>query len=568
MTRTPKFMRTNLRYGVLFYVRTFSAVTAIWGSLWWARPWIYGCQLPTSQQVTNFQWNLQTPSPPEAEPDGVVTHSQAGPSVDALVRKLIEELGSEDFATREAAEKELIRIGVPAYELLLEALDHPDPEVVARARYILRIIPTRWDQAEDAADLRELLGFYETGAPEVRRRVLRILAGLGRGRGWAPLARLARFERDPLWARLAAVELIMVQPIPKDSRAKYGAVVRRVLGDTSRAPACWPVVFHQLMEGQPEAIDRWRQIVLEEQRLLASQPDRTSPTVLASLWAFQALADKLFQRADEAHSSFERMRNLLLPELFDHLQVMVDLSLLFHNYGMNEWAESELRRAIAGADPRRSLGARQALAELLFDQGQPLAGAQVLEPFFKLLQERQFPLLDSPAISPGQVRSRMYYFLACHWKEQGDRQQHERYLQAALQQDPQNLDALIARWEIPELRQETEELILRAKSQLERFLNDSTDPEDRASYLNQLAWLVGNTGGDLNQALQWAEKAVELHPESAAYWDTLAHVHFHRKEWDKAVEAQSRAVALQPGSGFLRRQLELFRRALEEHRNP
>lgn len=489
----------------------------------------------------------------------------------ARVRQLIEELGAEDFATREAAERELIRIGGPAYEPLLEALNHPDPEVVARVRYLLRVIPTQLEDVDNPT-VRELLGYYDSGAPEVRRKVLRLLAHLGHGRGWGPLARLVRFERDPLWARVAAVELIAAQPVPEDLRAKYATAVRRVLGETVRAPASWPLVYISIFEQQADALQRWRQIVAEEQKVLVGQPGRTSPTIVAALWAFQAVAEHTLGQTEAAQGSFARMQELLLPEVAEHLQTMVDLAVHFHHLGLNAWAEAELRRAVAGAEPRRGLLPRRALAEFLFDQGQPLAAAQVLEPFFKLLQERQLPLLDSETFSPGEVRSRMYYFFACHWKEQGDLNQSGQNLELALRYDPQNLDALIARWELatlsPEDRQETATLIARARKQLERYAAESRDPEDQASYFNQLAWLIGNTKLDLDQALKWAQKAVELHPENSAYWDTLAHVYFHRGELERAVEAQSRAVALQPGSGFLRRQLERFKRALEEKQNP
>jgi len=56
------------------------------------------------------------------------------------VKRLIKELGAEEFATRESAMKRLIEIGKPAVEALKEALKSDDPEVVWRARKALEEI--------------------------------------------------------------------------------------------------------------------------------------------------------------------------------------------------------------------------------------------------------------------------------------------------------------------------------------------------------------------------------------------------------------------------------------------
>lgn len=525
-------------------------------------------QDPSAQPGANTSPQPSPSSAPEASPAEEAPSEEAAGQLREKIHKLIEQLGAEDYHLREAAEKELIRLGPAAYEPLLEALNHPDPEVVARARYVLRVIPSQLGWGEESGDIRELLSFYETGAPEVRRTVLRLLANLGRGRGWPALARLIRFEREPLWAKRAAIELLAAQPLLPETRERYAAVLRRHLGESSRPPLSWITVYVQIPTRPDDALPQWRKLVAEEQALLAAQPERTSAAIVAALWTLQALAESELGQTEAAKASFARVQELLVPEVPEQLEAMVDLALLLQRRGKVEWAEAELRRAVAGADPRRSLRARQALAELLYDQGHPLAAAQALEPFLKLVQERAVPMLDLGSVSVGEVRSRMHYFFACHFLAQGNLAEHRRYLQLAIRDDPRNIDALIAAWQLADapadFREEIRHLILRARSQLERLLAESTDPEEQASFLNQLAWLVGNTKGNLDQALNWAKRAVELHPENGAYWDTLAHVYYHRGEWEKAIEAQTRAVALEPGSAFLARQLELFQQTLKE----
>jgi tetratricopeptide (TPR) repeat protein len=362
--------------------------------------------------------------------------------------------------------------------------------------------------------------------------------------------------------------LLAAEPRDPAGRQRFAGVIRRHLGDAGRAPANWPVVYVQVRQNPQEGLPRWRQLVAEEQRLLSSQQDQTNVIIVAGLLCLQALLETDYCDPQTAEGTFQRFSQILLPDHPEHLQAMVDAAVVMQARGKVDWAETVLSRAIAEGDPRRTLRARRLLAELYYDQDKPLAAAQTLEHFLKLLQERILPVLDVEGTTPGQLRSRMYYFYACHFKQVGNLEEHRRYLELALQQDPENIDALIARAQLPdmpeEFRQETAQLIAGVRRELERLLADSTDPEEQASYLNQLAWLVGNTKGDLDKALAWAQRAVELHPESGAYWDTLAHVYYHRGELEKAVEAQSRAAELEPGSRLIRKQLDFFREALRQ----
>lgn len=53
------------------------------------------------------------------------------------IEKLTKDLGSPEFAKREAASKRLGEIGAPAVEAIRKALTSPDPEVRSRARELL-----------------------------------------------------------------------------------------------------------------------------------------------------------------------------------------------------------------------------------------------------------------------------------------------------------------------------------------------------------------------------------------------------------------------------------------------
>ena len=67
------------------------------------------------------------------------------------IKKLIEELGADEFATRENATEQLSKIGLPAYKAVETAVQHPDREVRYRAERVLgRIRQTDLQRRLDA----------------------------------------------------------------------------------------------------------------------------------------------------------------------------------------------------------------------------------------------------------------------------------------------------------------------------------------------------------------------------------------------------------------------------------
>lgn len=73
---------------------------------------------------------------------------------------------------------------------------------------------------------------------------------------------------------------------------------------------------------------------------------------------------------------------------------------------------------------------------------------------------------------------------------------------------------------------------------------------------NAAAWMAVCCRRNLDQALEHAQKAVELAPMRANYLDTLAEVYFQRGDKDKAIALQKRALALDPQKIYYRKQLK------------
>jgi hypothetical protein len=72
---------------------------------------------------------------------------------------------------------------------------------------------------------------------------------------------------------------------------------------------------------------------------------------------------------------------------------------------------------------------------------------------------------------------------------------------------------------------------------------------------NSVAWISACCRRNLDRALEHANKAVELAPNTAGYIDTLAEVHFQRGDKDKAIALQKRAIELDPKKVYFRKQL-------------
>ena len=68
----------------------------------------------------------------------------------------------------------------------------------------------------------------------------------------------------------------------------------------------------------------------------------------------------------------------------------------------------------------------------------------------------------------------------------------------------------------------------------------AADPDNPSPY-NQLAWLVGNTEGDFDEALRFSLKSLELKPDEGGFYDTLARVYFAKGDVENARKAAGKS---------------------------
>ncbi len=81
---------------------------------------------------------------------------------------------------------------------------------------------------------------------------------------------------------------------------------------------------------------------------------------------------------------------------------------------------------------------------------------------------------------------------------------------------------------------------------------------------NQLAWLLSNTDREQSLALNMSRHSLKLKPGEPGFLDTLGRCYYALKDYDNAVKYQEQAVAGEPYSGQMKRQLEQFRKALAD----
>jgi tetratricopeptide (TPR) repeat protein len=571
------------------------------------------------------------------------------------VGKLIEQLGSEDFGSREKAQSDLAHAGLEAYDALHAAQSHHDPEIALRARYLVRSMSVRWFADTDSPQVVNILKEYGDHLPEAERRArIDRLAALDDRAGVTPLIRLSRFETlDPV-AKYAALQVMQLPP-PENSAAQAELIknINTIVASSKRPAAVWMRLYGQTLADLEAALPEWEQATQAEHAVWEKFPERTSREIVRDLYRFridllnkarqeaaagaairrtfalldgsaeqlQEMVDWLMHREDwttalEVMQRFdatvqENARLLyrlaathdhlganakaeeaahkalaLKPESFnDHLEMGGRLK---ESPRLSKWAEGEYRLVIAGAMPgsRPDFAARFSLSEILHDQLKELPAAEILQPPCDLMQkdENAKQTCVQAQRDPDGVIARMHYFYACHHHEQGEWAKEKEQLKKAVDTNAGDADVLIAMYRLPQADEAwlnmTKEKIEATTAEYRRDVEEgraSIEASDGdhsrqealriyAIHCNQYAWLVGNTFGDHQEAVKLSQESVRIsrsHPDLKTdlpgFLDTLGRAYFGAGDIPNAVKHQGMAVALNPDSGQIRRQLEFFK---------
>ncbi|MGA2620069.1 MAG: hypothetical protein ABSF26_20830 [Thermoguttaceae bacterium] len=430
----------------------------------------------------------------------------------------------------------------------------------------------------------KLLGLVKAGAPPGKELAAQIRKGLAdspRTPARWPLIWL-RFDEDARaaleqWTAAVEAEEGLLRTAPGQTNPEIVAALLRLevarLKQLDRAPQAARAVARliELDKGDPDTLAELLEWLITQKDWQGV--DRLAERFAAAVEATPALLYLLAEaRADQgrAEKAEQIARQALalnpgggLPQASLHLMVAVNLQ----QRGRFAWAEREYRQAAGAAPPTSDLAvtAMCYLAEMFHDQAQERQAGEVLQQVVEALGANRPNEAQAARRTLGEIRARMNFFFACHWQAQGDEAQRRAYLDKGLAADPTDVDVLIGCYRLgpapPEFRRKIQKLIADAvKDMREKIADDLDSP----SNYNQVAWLVANTEGNLDQALADSNKSIELSPRTGGYYDTLGRVYFARGDYENAVKNQTRAAELEPHSGQIIRQLELFRKTRAE----
>jgi tetratricopeptide (TPR) repeat protein len=301
-----------------------------------------------------------------------------------------------------------------------------------------------------------------------------------------------------------------------------------------------------------------------------------SDTEKAEEVAGQAAAINPLPRNEEERAAMQLQPNDVEVAAESHRELGEGL----RERGLFRWAEREYRQVIDALelDDKSSTNARADLADMLADLQRHQEVVDVLKPLVERVEKdgqlRQ-QLNSRILFQYNRIRSEVDYHSAIVLLNEGKLDEARPLLASAYRLFPPNVDILIRMYRV-DGDDEWRNLV---ETTLERTIRmaDSSVQEARAQAkqmgaigkeslsheLNQYAWLVSNTQGDLQKALNYSLMSLELEVD-AAKLDTCARCYFALGDLENAIMTQKRALRMMPHSPPLQRQLAEFEAAAKK----
>jgi lipopolysaccharide biosynthesis regulator YciM len=333
-----------------------------------------------------------------------------------------------------------------------------------------------------------------------------------------------------------------------------------------------------LHHGDPAALARLIQWLIDQKDWPATRlvEERFRSTIAASPDLLYLMAEAQALRGDAAVADRTAEQALKLnPEIDDRsLSAHLQAGRMLEDRGRADWAihewDSVARRAPAGSTVGTVAG--HYLGELYHDLERDDQAAATLARLEKAFPGRtdQYKLFgNDDSLTLGELRARRHFYEACHWREKGDRVKQRAALDAALASPGYDIEVLIECFRLPDAsadyRANAHKLIVKRLNELREQIGDNNNNGNGAQSCNEFAWLVANTEGDLDEALRYSKRSLELTSENnGSYLDTLAHVYYAKGDLDEAVKQQTAAAASLPHNRTIVKQLEVYRKKVAE----
>ncbi|MBN2023565.1 MAG: hypothetical protein JW809_12340 [Pirellulales bacterium] len=301
---------------------------------------------------------------------------------------------------------------------------------------------------------------------------------------------------------------------------------------------------------------------------LKTDPADFAQRLLRNPWATLYAAAQAYELAGEtalAEATATRALAMDLADVKTRAIVHFQMAFALQREGLFRWAEREYRRVMdlaVTSNPLRN-EAYYYLAQMLHDQADELRAAKVMAELVEALKKEGAAATAARTLA--EAAAQRDYLYACHFAGGKDPAKHRRYLEEALAADPTNVEVLIACYHLPDQTPEFHKQIVQRIDQVVQLTRQEIERmPTQASPCNQLAWLVANTEGDLDEALRASRRSIEIQPQSAGCLDTLARCYFAKGDYAAAVKTQIEAAQLDPHSGQIVKQLALFRKKYQE----
>lgn len=245
--------------------------------------------------------------------------------------------------------------------------------------------------------------------------------------------------------------------------------------------------------------------------------------------------------------------------------------------GLFHWAEREFRHIIEAMEITSvsAVRARADLAQMLSELERNREVVEVLRPLAERVSkdEKLAMQLNASMISVKRIASDVDYHRALALIDDGKTDEAKPLLAKAFDTYPMNIDILIRMYRLEGDRIWRDLVNRELKTTVRRVERDVQDARAQARQrgligdlylaqeLNQYAWLISNTEGNYQAALEASLKSLEIEMDGAKL-DTCARCYFATGDIENAIRMQKRALKLLPHSPPLQRQLSEFQQAL------
>ncbi len=540
---------------------------------------------------------------------------------DEEVRQLVRKLGDDSFVVRERAEEHLFRAGADALAELQLARNDADVEIARRAERILSRFE-QLSLGQESEVIRYWVTYYALHAdPLEKAKVIWLLCNsfsdARDGVGLHTLCRIARFDENNALRAEAVKGLIASPPIAPTRQRKWYRSIRDTfhepgddellqllvrfaelrcdLDDRKDAaevaaekeakrtgiPVTYPVslpVDENLQRRVRELTDGIALFQADPKNNEIHVGNRNDILLFYALAELQDLAGLAVERdrvvAAAAAVRTEESTGEDLFELggarpfYDHLYVSRGLLAKFRL----AWAKAHFDLVIEHGDIPFKIDACHLATTASQFQKNYSEVVRYCDRAIELADSKEFKeIQNNSAELLKRFRVCRFLTLAQQAAETGDLDLAKKHVDAGLKLDPFEPDTLILAWQCHQKnlavggdQREIDPKIDAAIRNVERQIYREGNAEQRRAKAidtcNQVAWLLANTGGEYELALNLIEEAVKEEPESVAYLDTLAHVYHLGKQYDKAVETQEKVVKLAPECIPFHEALQRFRR--------